>query len=322
MNANSTHLDLEDLIAEVNGQAIGDEAREHLAGCAQCQLEAKRWDLVAGGVRGLADEASGLPEPARSPRTGRRVLAGPWRPALMVVGSAAAAVVLVLAIGTAAGLVHVHLGSGSSATPPGASGTTLTAVSGCAQLAQASGTLERVTGAGAVIRTASGQLVTVTTTPATRLSASGLSASGALRGAIADGAAVSVAGTSSHGTIAADLVLVGTSTQLTVPGYATVRGTVADAGAAGFTVATSAGARVPVTTPGTTAVTVFKASLSQLQDGGVTTALGHAGPHGTLSALALVQPPGWPAGARTSVSVRDCSATSVNREIQALAAGG
>ena len=49
MNANSTHLDLEDLIDEVNGQAIGDRAREHLAGCEQCQLEANRWNLVADG---------------------------------------------------------------------------------------------------------------------------------------------------------------------------------------------------------------------------------------------------------------------------------
>jgi hypothetical protein len=67
---------------------------------------------------------------------------------------------------------------------------------------------------------------------------------------------------------------------------------------------------------------VFNASLSQLQVGAKTTALGHAGPHGTLSALALVQPPGWPAGAHTTVSVRDCSSTSVNHEILTLAAGG
>jgi hypothetical protein len=77
-----------------------------------------------------------------------------------------------------------------------------------------------------------------------------------------------------------------------------------------------------VTTAGTTAVTVFNASLSQLQVGGTTTAFGYAGPHGTLSALALAQPPGWPAGAHTTVSVRDCSSTSVNREIETLAAGG
>ena len=321
MNANSTHLDLEDLVAEVTGQAIDAQAAEHLAGCAPCQLEAKRWNLVAGGIRELAADpglvpGSGLvPAPARPPRKRRRGLADPWERTLLVLGSVAAAFALLVGIGTAAGVVHVHFGG--SGTTPGSSGTTLTAVSGCAQLAQVSGTLERVSGASAVIRTASDQLVTVTTTPSTRLSASG-----ALRGAIADGAAVTVAGVSSHGTFAAALVLVGTSTQLTVPEYGVVLGTVADAGAAGFTVVTSAGARVPVTTSGTTAVTVFKASLSQLQVGGTTTAVGHAGPHGTLSALALVQPPGWPYGAHTTVSVRDCSSTSVNHEIQALAAGG
>ncbi|HXZ72288.1 MAG TPA: hypothetical protein VEH31_15655, partial [Streptosporangiaceae bacterium] len=136
MNANSTHLDLEDLIAEVTGQAIGDQVREHLAGCERCQLEVNRWSLVADGVRDLAAE---VPEPARPPRTGRRVLAGPWRRAMVVVGSVAAALVLLVVIGIAAGLVHVHLsGSGSE--------TTLTSVSGCARLEQANGTVERVNG--------------------------------------------------------------------------------------------------------------------------------------------------------------------------------
>lgn len=312
MNANSTHLDLEDLIAEVNGQAISDQAREHLAGCAQCRREANRWNLVAGGIRDLAAGAAEAPELAQPPRTGRRVLTGPWRRAMVVVGGAAAAFVLLVGVGIASGVVHVHFsGSGSSTT-------TLTAVSGCPQLQQASGTLERVSGADVVIKAASGQLVTMTTTPATRLSASG-----ALRGAITDGAAVAVAGPSAHGTIAADLVIVGVNPQLTVPGFATVRGTVSDAGTAGFTVITSAGTRVPVTTSGTTAVTVVKADLGQLQDGAKTTVLGNAGPHGTLSALAVVQPPTWPAGAHTTVSaVRDCSPTSINHAILALASGG
>lgn len=312
MNANSTHLDLEDLIAEANGQAIGDQAREHLAGCAECQLEASRWNLVAGGIRDLAAEAAEVPAPARPPHTGRRVLAGPWRRVMVVAGSAAAALVLLVGVGVAAGVVHVHF-SGSGSSQP-----TLTAVSGCTQVQQASGTLERVSGTDVVVKTASGQLVTVTTTPATRLSASG-----ALRGTITDGAAVSVAGPSAHGTIAADLVIAGADPSLTVPGVVNVRGTVADAGAAGFTVVTSAGTRVPVTTSGTTAVTVFNASLSQLQDGAKTTVLGSPGPHGTLSALAVVQPPTWPAGAHTTVSgVRDCSPTSINHAILALAAGG
>ena len=57
MNADtsSLHLDLGDLIAGAAGQPVGDRARQHLAGCEHCQLEANRWNLVADGVRGLAD---------------------------------------------------------------------------------------------------------------------------------------------------------------------------------------------------------------------------------------------------------------------------
>jgi hypothetical protein len=158
----------------------------------------------------------------------------------------------------------------------------------------------------------------VTTTATTRLAASG-----ALLGDITDGAAVTVAGTSSDGTLAADYVVVSASPpSLAVPGIITVRGTVADAGAAGFTVVTSAGTRVPVTTSAATAVTVSDASLSQLQGGGRTMAIGYPGPDGTLSALAVLQPPAWPAGAHVKVSVRDCSSTAINHEIMALAHGG
>jgi len=234
---------------------------------------------------------------------------------MVAVGSVAAALVLLLAIGIADGLVHVHLsGPGSG---PG-SETTLTSVSGCTQLEQVHGTLERVSGTDVVIKTASGQLVTVTTTATTRLAASG-----PLLGDITDGAAVTVAGTSSGRTLAADFVVVGANPpSLTVPGVVIVRGTVADAGATGFTVVTFAGTRVPVTTSGATAVTFSHASLSQLQNGGRTIAVGYAGPDGTLSARAVVQPPNWPAGAHARVSVRNCSSTAINHEIMALAYGG
>lgn len=311
MNTNSAHLDLGDLIAEVTGQAVGDQAREHLADCEQCQCEANRWNLVANGIRGLAAEAAEAPQPARPPRSGRRALAGPWRQAIVAVGSAAAALVLLLGIGTAAGLVHVKLSGSGSET------ATLTSVSGCAQLEQANGTLEQVNGADVVIKTVSGQLVTVTTTAATRLDASG-----ALLGDITDGAAVTVAGTSSDGTIAADYVAIGANLSLTVPGVVTVRGTVSDARHGGFTVVTSAGTQTPVTTSGATDVTVMNASLGQLQDGASTMALGHAGPDGTLSALAVLQPPNWPTGAHATASVRSCASTAINHEIMALASGG
>ena len=313
MNADSTdtrfpHLDLGDLVAEAAGQPIDDRARVHLAGCEHCQLEASRWNLVAGGIRGLAAAAPEVAQPARPRRTGRLVPEGTWRRALLVVGSAAAALVLLVGVGVVAGVVHVHLGNSSE--------TTLTAVTGCAQLEQAGGTLEQVNGSSVVIKTASGQPVTVTTTATTKVTASG-----ALLGDITDGAAVLVAGTGSNGTITADLVFVNGPASLNIPGTVTVRGTVSDVTTAGFTVITSGGTRVRVTTSGGTSVTVFHASLGQLQAGGSTVVIGRAGPDGMLSALGVVQPPTWPGGAHTSVSMRNCSPASINHAIMALGAG-
>ena len=92
----SPHLDLADLIAEVNGQPIDDQAREHLTHCEQCRIEVSRWDLVAGGVRGLAAAAPEVAQPARPRRTRPRVLAGPRRRTVLL-ASAAAALILVAA---------------------------------------------------------------------------------------------------------------------------------------------------------------------------------------------------------------------------------
>jgi hypothetical protein len=314
MNADSTdtrfpHLDLGDLVAEAAGQPIGDGARAHLAGCEYCRLEASRWNLVADGIRGLAAAASEGAQPAVPRRTGRLVPAGPWRRALLVVGSAAAAFILLVGVGVVTGVVHVHFGNNGTET-------SLTAVTGCAQLHRADGTLERVNGSSVVIKTASGQPVTVTTTATTKVTASG-----ALVGDITDGATVLVAGTGSDATITADLVLVNGPASLNIPGTVTVRGTVSDATTAGFTVITSGGTRVPVTTSGGTSVTVFHASLGQLQAGGSTVVIGRAGPDGMLAALGVVQPPTWPGGAHTSVSMRNCSPTSINHAIMALAGG-
>ena len=113
----SSHLDLGTLIAGAAGQPISDQAREHLARCGDCQREANRWNLVADGVRGLAADAPGTAQPARPRRTRRRVLARPLRRALLVAGSAAAALVLLVGVGELAGVVHVHLSG------PGRSGT-------------------------------------------------------------------------------------------------------------------------------------------------------------------------------------------------------
>ena len=175
---------------------------------------------------------------------------------MLVAGSAAAALVLLVGVGAVTGLVHVHLSG------PGTQ-TALTAVTGCTQLEQADGTLEQVNGSSLVIKTASGQPVTVTTTATTFVSMSG-----PLLGDITDGASVMVRGHSSGGTIAAAIVTVGQPfSAVNPPGFVPVQGTVADASTAGFTLVTSGGTRVPVTTSGGTLVVVPHASPGQLQAG-------------------------------------------------------
>jgi hypothetical protein len=314
MNADPTgthypHLDLGDLIAGAAGQPIGDRAREHLASCEHCEREANRWNLVADGVRGLAAAAPEAAQPARPRRTGRRVLAGPWRRAILVVGSVAAALVLFVGVGEVTGYVHVHLsGPGSE--------TALTAVTGCSQIEQVDGTLEQVNGSSLVIKTASGQPVTVTTTATTFVSMSG-----ALLGDITDGASVMVRGSKSSGTIKAAIVTVGQPFSAVNPsGFVPVQGTVADASTAGFTLVTSSGTRVPVTTSDDTLVIVPHASPDRLQAGVTIFAVGDAGPDGTLSARAVAAVSQLRSGAHIGVSVRDCSPSSIDEAIGTISA--
>jgi hypothetical protein len=305
------HLDLGDLIAGAAGQPAGDRAREHLASCEHCRREANRWNLVADGVRGLAAAAPDIAPPARPRRTGQRVLPGPWRRGLLVAGSAAAALVLLAGVGAVTGVVHVHFGDNGTET-------VLTAVTGCTQLEQADGTLEQVNGSSLVIKTASGQPVTVTTTATTFVSMSG-----ALLSHITDGASVMVRGSSTGGTIKAAIVTVGQPfSAVNPPGFVPLQGTVSDAGTAGFTLVTSAGTRVPVTTSGNTLVVIPHASPGQLRAGVTIFALGHPGPDGTLSAQAVAAVSQLPAGGHLNVSVRvkDCSPSSITEALGAISA--
>jgi hypothetical protein len=330
MNAGSTdtrfpHLDLGDLIAEVTGRPISGQAREHLAGCGHCQREANRWNLVADAVHGLAAAAPEAVQPAGPQRTRRRVPAGPWRRAMLVAGCAAAALVLLVGLGEVTGYVRVHI-SGPGTSGPG-TGTALTAVTGCPRIAQAAGTLERVNGSSLVIKTTSGQSATVATTPTMNVVVSG-----AQLGDITDGKPVLVAGPIANGTIAAGLVAVGGRASLAaLPGIVNVRGTVSDASATGFTVVTSTGTRVPVTTSARTVVSVLSTSVGELQVGARTIAFGYARPHGTLSAIMVFQPirlfhPPVPPGAHVSEHFSrkrgSCSPASIDRAVMAFASGG
>ena len=202
MNADPTdtrypHLDLGDLIAGAAGQPIGDRAREHLARCEHCQPRR------TGGTSLPTGSAAWPPPRRRRPSLPGRGAPGSvyWRapggapcswPAARQPRSSCSR-----GVGAATGYVHVHL-------PAHGTGTALTAVSGCAGLELANGTLEQVNGSSLVIKTASGQPVTVTTTASTRVSVAG-----ALLSDITDGASVIVLGPSSGGTIAAASVTVG-----------------------------------------------------------------------------------------------------------------
>jgi hypothetical protein len=304
----SPHLDLGDLIAGAAGQPMDDRAREHLSGCEYCHLEANRWNLVADGIRGLAASAPEATQPAR-PRRARRRVPAPWRRAMLVVGSAAAALVLLVGLGVVTGLVHVHLSG------PGAE-TALTAVTGCNQIQQADGTLKQVNGSSLVIQTASGRPVTVTTTASTIMSMSG-----PLLGDITDGASVMVRGYGSGRTIHAAIVTVGQPfSAVNPPGFVPLQGTVSDASAAGFTLVTSTGTRVLVTTAGDTLVIVPHASPGQLRAGATIVAIGHPGPDGTLSAKAVAAVSQLSSGPHTSVSfsVRSCSPHSIAEALGAI----
>jgi hypothetical protein len=234
----------------------------------------------------------------------------------MLVGGAVAAAVVLGFAGYETGAVHIHFGN-----TPGT--TTLTAVGGCAGLEEASGTLERVVGGNLVIKTASGGPVTVTASASTFAAMSG-----ALEGDIADGATVSVTGFGSDGAIAAIVVHLGEAGKASIPGSVTVQGTVADASADSFVVVTSDGTRVPVTTSGSTLVVETKVSLSQLQPGALTMAIGYPGPDGALTARGVVQPLvgpfRLPPGAHVSVqtNVRDCSPASLADAISNIASAG
>jgi hypothetical protein len=311
MNADpaDTHLDLEDLIAAAADQG----APEHLARCEQCQRELNRWNLVACGVRALAAGAPQAARPARPRRTGRRAPARYWRRAMLVAGSAAAALVLLVGLGAAAGLVHVHFSSPGRGT---GTGTVLTTVLGCSQLEQAGGVLEQVNGSSLIIKTASGQPVTVTTTATTFVSMTG----NLLRD-ITDGASVRVRGSQSDGTIRATLVTVGQPFRaVNPPGMTPVQGTVADASTAGFTLVTSGGTRIPVTTSSETLVVVVHARLGQLQVGAAVIALVQAGPDGTLPARAVAMISQFRSGARVHVSVKDCSSSSIQEALAMVSA--
>jgi hypothetical protein len=139
-------------------------------------------------------------------------------------------------------------------------------------------------------------------------------------------------GPRSGGTIAATNVTVGrlpgakgTPKVTPPPGWVVAEGTVSGAGPAGFTVVTSTGTRVPVTTSSGTFVVVPDASLSQLRTGAglKTVAVGQAGPHGTLSAKGVLQePPGGQFQVQFHVKVSGCSPATLAAAVKSVLVSG
>jgi hypothetical protein len=269
MNA---HLDIDDLLTE----PVSDQAITHLDDCPDCRTEAARWRTVASGVRGVLTDAPSAPElGAVAAASGRRPTRTGW------LAATAAAVV-------ALGGVGYGLAARAHSPSPAAS-TALAAVRGCAALKQVYGTLTQVNSTSVVIETASGQAVTVTTSATTAVNLTVLPLSD-----IADNETVTVVGPVQGGIIQARSVILGLKPgeqELNSPGSPAPSGTVTHAYDGGFILATTGGSPIQVVTSAATEVDMFNASLSQLQTGRYTTALGYAGAGGTLAANLIMELP-------------------------------
>lgn len=282
MSTTSPHLTLEEL---TSATSPGAPAGEHLAACAECAAEAASWAAVAAGIQLIA----GGPQPPsavldavrRAIETDRR---GMRRPVLAA--SAAAATVALAAGGYG---LSGALGPGGQATPARAQVAADLTATGCSGVDLTKGALKQVIGQELVLTAPNGTAVTVTISASTTI----LRGIAGRLGDIADGDHVLVSGLFRGGVIAAGIIAI-TPSSLPAPSAAAKpgvgQGTVADAVSGGFEVVTASGTRVPVTTSATTRVTITqRASLSQLQTGDGTVAVGAAGPGGTLAASTVAQ---------------------------------
>jgi hypothetical protein len=200
--------------------------------------------------------------------------------------AAAAAAALLLAGGAAYGLTA---GLGGSAPGPRQSTAALTAVTGCYPLKLVAGTLLSVHGTSVVIKASSGGQEVVTTWPGTRVSV--LTAP---RSVLADGSWAVVVGYASHGTVAAGSVSVGAAPlpRRTVTAVKDiVQGTITDAGDRGFTLVTTAGQHIPVTTSKQTDISAQGTSPGLLRPGMEVLAIGHVQAGRNLTATGLSQLP-------------------------------
>ncbi|MGH3404055.1 MAG: hypothetical protein ACRDRJ_16360 [Streptosporangiaceae bacterium] len=300
MSDGTSHLTLEELLAEVNGNVIGDRVRAHLGDCGECRAEVRRWESVAAGVRDLADaaavpawQAAGGVASARGPRPPSRQV--PPQPGTTMTKkprrmAAAAVAATVLAAGAVSyGLTTGSRGDGSS----GSAAAGLMSVSGCSGLAAGLGTVEQAGGAVLVLRTPGGRSVRVTISASTAVSRE---VPGTVRD-IADSERVFVRGIYSRGLITAHSISIGVAQKLPTP-FRRLRparerpwiafGTVKDARGGSFVMLLASGARMPVVAPDSAAVFVLSgARLSRLRAGAYVVAVGKPGRGGTLAATTV-----------------------------------
>jgi hypothetical protein len=316
MNAGSPHLDLGQLLADVDYASPDDPASAHLAACPACRTEKDRWAAVAAGVRQLAaatPPAPGLlalPALTRKPSALRqsRVTRPPRRRRAAAVAVAAAAALV--AGGTAYGLTAAQ--HASSARPGTTAG--LTAVQGCPGTYLAAGTLAKVSGTQAIIQ----PRITVATSASTVITRP---VSGTVSD-ITDGSHVVVLGTWSRRRLAATEVGIEVglprvqrlgivavapqspfarqaphlrkSTPIKVLLLPFAAGTVADAHRGSFTLVlrnpVMGVRRIQVLTSNSTKVLArASASLSQLGIGGNVVAVGKIGSRGVLRASTMAE---------------------------------
>jgi len=276
----------------------------------------RRWSVTGVEASGwlrrvFARAAADIEDPQQA---GQRLLQRDYRPQgghRHLAAAAAAAAVLIG--GASYGISAALTGHAPRTATTGPEAAVLTSVKGCTGLKQADGTLEQVNGTILVIKTRTGQQVSVTTTAPTMFAMSRVPLS-----YITNGTRVVVEGSMSGGTIAAQRVILGRPLPgvriLKSPG--TAEGTVMRAGTAGFTLVTASGTRIPVTTSSRTdvATRLRAATVSQLRTGIATTAVGRAGPHRTLSAIEVDQPS---PGLHGKLAPRGCSPTSIQAAISA-----
>lgn len=307
------HLSPEELITAGRGEPLAPSSAGHLALCGECAGEARAWSAVARGMRVLAAR-SALPDydidrvlanqpagTAARPRQRRHGHA--W------LAAAAAAVVLA---GGGYGLSRV-LGPAGGGHPAVRADAALTAT-GCSALKATGGTLTSVSGSELTIRTAGG-LVTVTTSANTKVIRE---VAGSLAD-VTDGTQVTVFGSNAGEAIDAKSITLRNGTAPSLPKspvgpagrgalalqLGVVSGTVTDSAGSRFTVDETNGSRVQViTSPRTTVLALAASSIGQLRTGELTSAVGTAGPNGTLEATLVEQdgltaspaPPNLPRG--------------------------